>query len=398
MPFTFRNQPLKAFYMTGAICLLIFVRIPIWTIRYILPSGRPSRRWSLGRSLIVSSLHTLIDLMYSTALLQSPPLEKLAEEGTDSGFVWVEATPSLIAGDILEKAKQNGVEAVRTAGFWFGERGPDGMVGQRAKSDELVFYHLHGGAYVMGAAHPSNSANKTLWNGLLEHSKIARLFALEYRLSSAPPFPSRNPFPAALIEAIAGYRYLVHDVGFDPSNIIISGDSAGGNLAYALARYMSAKEYGHELPRPGAVLLLSPTVDWTDTHTGPESSMQRNTRTDFVHSIFTSRYTYNALRGNLPSSEIATNSWISPASLKLKDSDTRGIFEGFPRTLIVSGALEMTLDPMRTLRDRMVADMGGNAVRYMEVPESTHDFLIQGWHEPERTETLKEIGRWVEGL
>lgn len=113
----------------------------------------------------------------------------------------------------------------------------------------------------MGTAHPSNSTNKTLWTGLLQHTKPTRLFALSYRLSSTSPFPSLNPFPAALIDAIAGYRYLVQDVGFDPGNIIVSGDSAGGNLAYALARYMSAKEYGHELPRPGAVLLLSPTVD-----------------------------------------------------------------------------------------------------------------------------------------
>lgn len=144
MSFTCRYQPLKTFYITGAICLLIFVRIPVWTIRNALPCGRPSRGWSLGRSLIVSSLHAFLDIMYSTALMHASPIETLAEEGDDSGFVWVEATPSLIAGDICEKAKQNGVEAVRTAGFWFGERGPDGIAGQRAKSDELVFFHLHG--------------------------------------------------------------------------------------------------------------------------------------------------------------------------------------------------------------------------------------------------------------
>lgn len=220
-------------------------------------------------------------------------------------------------------------------------------------------------------------------------------FALEYRLASAPPFFSCNPFPAALIDAIAGYRYLLQDVGFDPSNIIISGDSAGGNLAYALARYLSAKD-GHGLPPPGAVLLLSPTVDWANTQTGPYSSMKRNHRTDFVHPIFTSRFTYNALQGNLPDDEVAINSWISPSSLKIKD--TRGIFSGFPRTLIVSGGVEMTLDAMRTLRDRMIADMGRDAVGYMEVPESTHDFMTQTWHEPERTNTLKEIGCWVESL
>lgn len=58
----------------------------------------------------------------------------------------------------------------------------------------------------------------------------------------------------------------------------------------------------------------------------------------------------------------------------------------------------MTLDGMHNLRDRMIADMERDTVGYMEVPENTHDFMTQTWHEPERTNTLKEIGRWVESL
>ncbi|KAJ6574703.1 alpha/beta-hydrolase [Mycena capillaripes] len=362
MPFAFRHQPLKVLYLTSAICFLLFVRIPIWTVQYAFPFGRPRRQWTLRRSLIVSCLHAFLDVMYSTTILQSPSIEKLAKEGGNSGFVWIEATPSFIVGDILKKAKQNGVEAVRTGGFWFGKRGTDGKAGQKAGPNEMVFYHFH--------------VNQTLFGGLVQYSKVGRVFALEYRLSSAPPFDCRAPFPAALIDSIAGYRYLVKDIGFNPSNIIISGDSAGGNLAYALARYLST-EGGHGLPNAGALLLLSPTVDWANTHTGSNSSMDLNSHTDFVHPM-------------------ATNSWISPGSLKV--ADTRGIFSAFPKTLIVSGSLEMTLDPMRTLRERMVADMGKDLVCYMEVPESTHDFLTQAWHEPERTTTLKEVGKWVDNL
>ncbi|KAF7346239.1 Integrase catalytic domain-containing protein [Mycena sanguinolenta] len=313
--FRLSSPGLEALYLTSAIIFLLFVRIPIWTIQYIFPFGRPRRQWSLGRSLIVSCLGVFLNILYSTSLLPSPPIEKLAKDGADAGFVWIEATPSLIHGDVSEKARKNGVEAVRTGGFWFGERGADGKAGQKAGPDELVFYHFHGGGFVMSTSDPSTSANKVLFSGLLQHTKVRRVFALEYRLSSAPPFGSRNPFPAALIDSIAGYRYLVEDVGFNLSNIIISGDSAGGNLAYALTRYIST-DGGHGLPNAGALLLLSPTVDWADTHIGADSSMRRNSRTDFVLLIFTSRFTYHALRGSLPDDEIATNSWISPGSLK----------------------------------------------------------------------------------
>ncbi|KAJ7223532.1 alpha/beta-hydrolase [Mycena pura] len=385
MAFAFRHQPLKSLYLASAIFLLLFVRIPIWTIQYSFPFGRPRRQWSLGRSLIVSALRVFLDVLYSTSLLPSPPIEKLAEKGAEAGFVWIEATPSLIHGEVLEKAKTNGVEAVASNRRLL-----------KAGPDELVFYHFHGGAFVMGTSDPSTSANKTLFSGLLRHNtKVRRVFALEYRLSSALPFASRHPFPAALIDYIACYRYLVEDVGFNPSNIIISGDSAGGNLAYALTRHIST-DGGHGLPHAGALLLLSPTVDRADTHIGADSSIRRNARTDFVHRIFTSRFTYHALQGSLPDDEVATNSWISPGSLKI--AQPSGIFAAFPRTLIVSGSVEMTLDPIRSLRDRMVDDMGKDRVRYLEVPESTHDFMTQTWHEPERTNTLKLVGNWVDSL
>lgn len=97
---------------------------------------------------------------------------------------------------------------------------------------------------------------------ILEHfPNNPRIFSLEYRLSScrlAPP--QSNPCPAAIIDAIAGYRYLVQEVGFEPQNIILSGDSAGGNIAFGLALYF-AKSKLPGLPPPGRLLLFSPAVD-----------------------------------------------------------------------------------------------------------------------------------------
>ncbi|KAF8515447.1 alpha/beta-hydrolase [Gautieria morchelliformis] len=395
MPFTFRHQPFKTFYLTGTVIVLIFVRLPFWTLRNAFPSLRPRPKWSLGRSILVSVYRVFLDVMFDTTLLPNTPIAKAAEDAEKTGFVWVDATPTLVVGEVREKAAQNGVEAVRTAGFWFGTKKSDGKVGQKADDGEKVFYHFHGGGFVMGSAHPSTGPVKVCFDGLLQYTSISRIFALEYRLCVAPPFGSENAFPAALIDAVAGYRYLVEDIGFKPENIIVSGDSSGGNLACALVRYLLVNKLPN-LPGAGALLMHSPTVDWACTHVGPESSMVKNSRSDFVHAIFSSGYSYRALRGKLPADEVATNPWISPASLKV--TKTQGLFAGFPQTMIVCGGAEMTLDPMRTLRDRILADIGAQSVTYLEVPDSTHDFFTAKWHEPERTNAMKDVGTWIDQL
>ena len=251
----------------------------------------------------------------------------------------------------------------------------------------------------MGTGAPSSGPMKTCLDGLLEHSSVHdRLFALEYRLASAAPFPALNPFPACLLDALAGYRYLVQDVGFDPENIVISGDSAGGLLAIALAYYLAthSSELPDNLRNAGGLLLLSPTVDWAVSDgAGPQTSMRRHARSDFVEAILMTGYTRRALLGNLPEETAATSIYISPGSLSLPV--TPGMFAGLPRTCIVAGGAEQTLDPIRVLKDRIAKDLG-DLVLWIEPPDATHDFLTASWHEPERTNTLKEIGAWLAGL
>jgi acetyl esterase/lipase len=233
-------------------------------------------------------------------------------------------------------------------------------------------------------------------NGILSEcaEQVDRAFCLDYRLSSAPPFKPVNPYPAALIDAVSGYRYLLDQTKFQAKNIIVSGDSAGGHLAVALVRYLIELN-DPSLPLPGAVLLLSPTVDWACTHDKLNTaSIHRNAKSDFVSIVLQSGYTARGLLGNLPETEISQNPYLSPASLDIKDPS--GLFTHFPPTCMITGGAEQTLDPMHTLRDRIIRDTSPSNVLYLEYEDAFHDFLLLSIVQPERSQALKSIREWLQ--
>jgi acetyl esterase/lipase len=232
-------------------------------------------------------------------------------------------------------------------------------------------------------------------DGVLEHCSglVDRAFCIDYRLASAPPFASANPFPVPLIDALSGYNYLIKTLGFQPQDIIVSGDSSGGNIAVALARYLIQANIPL-LAVPRALFLMSPTADWACTHDNgsASSSMVRNSKSDAVGVILQCGYSANALLGSLPKSDLSTNAWLAPASLKI--AQPKGLFCGMPPICMITGGAEQTLDPMITLRDRIIADNEEGIVEYLEYPDAAH--VIDSWYEPERTQALKDLKRWLE--
>lgn len=72
-----------------------------------------------------------------------------------------------------------------------------------------------------------------------------------------------NPYPAALEDALASYRWLLSK-GYYGEQIILAGDSAGGGLAMALCMYLR----DHNMPVPGGIIAMSP---WTDLTASGES-------------------------------------------------------------------------------------------------------------------------------
>jgi acetyl esterase len=121
---------------------------------------------------------------------------------------------------------------------------PDGLP---AGSPLLVF--LHGGSWVTG----SLDTHEALCRYLALHAGV-RVLSIDYRL--AP----ENPFPAAVDDALAAFRYaLTHagELGADPAAVAMGGDSAGANLS-AVTAYLTARA-GE--PTPAFLLLLYPPCD-----------------------------------------------------------------------------------------------------------------------------------------
>jgi acetyl esterase/lipase len=116
-----------------------------------------------------------------------------------------------------------------------------------AVRDRRVLLHAHGGGFVMGSAQSHRALA-----GRIGVACRARVVLPEYRL--AP----EHLFPAGLEDLLAVYRALL-STGTPAEQIIVSGDSAGGNLVVAML--VRARELG--LPMPGAMVLLSPWLDLT---------------------------------------------------------------------------------------------------------------------------------------
>lgn len=255
----------------------------------------------------------------------------------------------------------------------------------------------------MGSAHP-DFATGYIYRKMFDYvpSGYERIFQCEYRLSWSDPLPTQGAFPAALFDALAGYQYLVRDLGFKPSNILIMGESAGANLALQLTRYLSQAALPSlgAGPEPGAArprgqLLLSPAADWGHTQEGPGSSFARNWNNDMVHDFF-SGFPTKSLVGRLPPEAAWENAWISPGSTRIPKPE--GLFKGLPRTCIIIGGGEMMLDPVRTLRDRIIADNGENTLTYLEIPYAAHVPMTHAWHEPENTQGFEASRDFIQSL
>jgi acetyl esterase/lipase len=108
-----------------------------------------------------------------------------------------------------------------------------------------VIVYLHGGGYILGSA--TTNLGVPLRVGPAARTPV---LSVEYRL--AP----EQPFPAALDDSLAVYRWLLAH-GYEGRDIALMGDSAGGGLALALA--LAVKNA--KLPLPAAIAVLSPLTD-----------------------------------------------------------------------------------------------------------------------------------------
>jgi acetyl esterase/lipase len=201
--------------------------------------------------------------------------------------------------------------------------------------------HFHGGGYCVGSAREALS-----WAAHLSAAADCLVVLPEYRL--AP----EHPYPAALEDARAVMAALAAEAG--PGSIVLSGDSAGGGLALALA--LSLRDRGQELP--AGCILLSPWLD-----------LGRDRRADPVLArrdvLLTPDWLHACARAYA-----GPSSWADPAVSPLLAGHA-----GLPPLLIQAATAELLAPDAELLAAS--ATSAGAEVTYTRWPGLWHDFVLQ---------------------
>ena len=103
----------------------------------------------------------------------------------------------------------------------------------KEKGTNNIIFQIHGGGYIVALCDPYRDT-------AVKYSEMvggAEVFSLDYRVAPT------NRYPAALEDAVTVYKWILEQ-GYDSNNIIITGDSAGGNLALATTLYLK----DHNIP------------------------------------------------------------------------------------------------------------------------------------------------------
>jgi acetyl esterase/lipase len=240
-------------------------------------------------------------------------------------------------------------------GSWF--------IPKKAEPRATVLY-LHGGGY---SFYPKAYANLI---ALITLAAQSRTWALDYRLS--PEYR----FPAQLEDAVGAYRWLL-DNGTDPNELVIGGDSAGGNLALALL--LSARDL--KLPLPKLAFALSPPTDLEAAieFEGSSTSLVRNEAFDWIDRRMLFKWADWFCQ---PTQR--RDPYVSPAY-----ADLRGV----PPIYIQAGRAEILYDSIAAFASR--AKSQGADVVLDSWADMNHDFQMFGYQVPQSAEALRRLGEVI---
>jgi acetyl esterase/lipase len=197
------------------------------------------------------------------------------------------------------------------------------------------------------------------------------VLCFEYRLAFDAPFP------AAVDDAMAVYKALISSNRYKPRNIALIGDSAGGGLALALL--LKAKQ--QQLPLPGALLLMSPWADLT------QSGDTQTTLTG-VDPIL--QYTLNLAQPALTYVNGNPALFQDPLVSPLKASADS--YKGFPPTLIQVGLRDSLLS-LSTMLHRKLTSVGVESV--LSPWEGMWHLFQASLNVPEAQEAQRELAKFL---
>ncbi|MBQ9983022.1 MAG: alpha/beta hydrolase [Lachnospiraceae bacterium] len=227
-----------------------------------------------------------------------------------------------------------------------------------------IIFQLHGGGYYLDM----NNSYRDVAVQYRDVSGGMDVLTIDYRV--APAFP----YPAALEDALEAYQWILEQ-GYEGSDIVVAGDSAGGGLGLALCLYLR----DNDMPLPKSVITMSA---WTDlTCTG--ESYEKNFNIDPVFGgtrdsvVFQNEYYRN---------DSPENPYISPVF---------GKYDGFPPMLMQVGECEMLLSDTVTVAEK--AKAAGVKVNMHIYPGMFHIFQKGMSMYPESKMAWDEVGRFLRG-
>lgn len=245
------------------------------------------------------------------------------------------------------------VKPAPVQGVWL-PRAPSDKSAELRK--EKVILHFPGGAFVVTFGH--EFSGRPVTDIFTQHLKASTVLWAHYRLAES----EETRFPGAVQDALTFYRYVV-SLGFEPETITLSGDSAGGNVALALLRYLEASKLP-DLPLPGGLIVFSPWVSVT-ARAGADFESSSNHESDILNGSFLQwgAESYLPSMGQLPAN---VEAYVSP------------IHHPFPTSVpifIWAGVAEAFFGDIKTFADEM-ASTQGNKVRFSAQDKAAHDLLM----------------------
>ncbi|TFY77058.1 hypothetical protein EWM64_g6954 [Hericium alpestre] len=244
--------------------------------------------------------------------------------------------------------------------------------------DRVILY-FHGGGFSL----PPSPGHLELLHAMKKDSKAyggTGVVLLEYSLTPD------HPFPTQLRQANAALTHLLVK-GAKPSDIILSGDSAGGTLALQLFAHILKPL--PSIPPPPALsaplrgaALISP---WT-TYGVDSPSFSRNDRLDGLSKDFY-QFLGDVVLHGVPKDELA---WAQPLS-----ADFAGLDKVVTHVLNIAGEAEGLLDPVNDIALKL--ERAGVDVKTMIEAGGMHEDMINNFSagEGNRSESYRWLTKWL---
>lgn len=199
--------------------------------------------------------------------------------------------------------------------------------------------HVHRGSTLTTRAYVLGDPVSTPFAAKIAVEAGVRVLGVQYSLCR----DEATAFPAPLLDALAAFRYLTESLSFEPGNIVVLGESAGGHLTLSLATQLAASGR----PLPGALALCSPWVDMTMGF----NSWKTNTD-DYLPTAWLAKSSHSAARHYAP--EAVEGAFFSPA-LATPRSGHWAFLKDVP-VFITLGTAEVFADEIDVLTKTMQDD------------------------------------------